>query len=86
MIETMRFSDTPLWWRLLVLALTLVAGYLLYAGSAWVVTKMSDSLVAVVAISMFVVGLAGTIYTTRRDKRRLANRQNAHRQTDRRRE
>lgn len=85
MIETMRFSDTPLWWRLLVLALTALVGFAIYWATAWAVSQMSTSLVTVIFVVMFVGGLVGTIYTTRRDKRRLANRQEVARQPERRR-
>lgn len=74
MIEPMQFSETPLWWRLLVLAATLAVGSLLYAASTLAVSRMSNALVAVIAIGMFVAGLIITVYATRRDNRRSSNR------------
>lgn len=69
----MRFSDTPLWWRLLVIAITLAILWAVYAFTAWTVTLMSDPVLYVIGATLAVVVVVALVIGLRRD--RLTRRQ-----------
>jgi len=68
----MRFSEAPLWWRGLVIAVTLAILWAVYAVTAWLVTLMSDPVLYVVGVVVYGAAIVALVVGVRRD--RLARR------------
>lgn len=68
----MRFSDTPLWWRLLVIAVTLAVGWVVYWLASAATDLLSDSAAIIVAAVIMTTAVVVLIVERRR---RSANRE-----------
>ena len=65
----MRYSETPLWWRVLVLAITLAILWVIYAVVAGIVAGMTDAMATATAVVIMGAGIAAWIIGARRDRR-----------------
>lgn len=69
----MGFSEAPLWWRVLVIAITLAILWVIYAVVAWIVPTLPDTVSTVGFVLFMAASAAAWIIGARRDRLKRRN-------------